>query len=89
MLSWLMTEVIRGDSAGQRGRSHDAVIESVHEPVEDVSFFMGRLWYRLGQVELEEEIHYSSRGGVLGTVAVDTEVTKDHLQTMARIAVVK
>ena len=50
---------------------------------------MDGLGYRLGQVELEEEIHYSSRGGVLGTVAVDIEVTKDHLQTMARIAVVK
>ena len=49
----------------------------MHEPVEDVSFFMDGSGYRLGQVELEEEGHYSRRGGVFGTVVVDTEVTKD------------
>ena len=49
----------------------------MHESVEDVSFVMGGLGWRLGQVELEEEIHCSSRGGVLGTVLVDIEVTKD------------
>ena len=38
---------------------------------------MDGLGYRLGQVELEEEIHYSSHGGVLWTVVVDTKVTKD------------
>ena len=42
----------------------------MHEPVGDVFFFMGGLEYRLGQV-------YASRGGVLGTVVVDVEVTKD------------
>ena len=47
----------------------------MHEQVEDVSFFMGGLGYRLGQVELEKEIHYSSRGGVLRTIVVDIEVT--------------
>ena len=71
------TEVIGGDSAGHRGRSHDVVIRSVHEPVKDVSFFKTDSGYRLGQGELEEEIHCSSCGGVLGTVAVDIEVTKD------------
>ena len=49
----------------------------MQEPVEDVSLFMGGFGYRLGQVELEEEINYSNRGGVLGTVLVDIEVTKD------------
>ena len=49
----------------------------MHEPVEDVSFFMSGLGYRLGQVELEKEIHCSNRGGVLGTVVVDIEVIKD------------
>ena len=28
----------------------------MHEPVEDVSFFMGGLGYRLGQVELEVKV---------------------------------
>ena len=46
-------------------------------PVEDVSFSMSDLRYKLSQVELEEEINYSNRGGVLGTVLVDIEVTKD------------
>ena len=59
--------MIRGNSTGHRSRSHNLVIGSVHRPVEDVSFFMGSLRYRLGQVELEEETHCSSPGGVLGT----------------------
>ena len=71
------TEVIRDDSAGHRGWSHGAVIGSVLKPVEDVSFSMSDLIYKLSQVELEEEINYSNRGGVLGTVLVDIEVTKD------------
>ena len=69
-------EVIRGNSAGHSGISYKAVIGSVHKPVEDMSFFIGGLEYRLGQLELEE-IHCSSCGGVLGTVIEDIEVTKD------------
>ena len=60
----------------------------MHESVEDVSFVMGGLGWRLGQVEVEEEIHCSSRGGVLGTI-VDTEVTKDDQRTAERIAVLE
>ena len=50
---------------------------SVHQPVGDtpVSFFMGGLGYRLGQVEVEEEIHCYSHAGVLGTVIVDIEIS--------------
>ena len=49
---------------------------------------MGGLGYRLGQVEVEEEIHCSSRGGVLGTI-VDIEVTKDDQRTVERTATVE
>ena len=60
----------------------------MHEPVENVSFLMGGLGYRLGQVEVEEEIHCSSRGGVLGTI-VDIEVTKDDQRKAEIIAVLE
>ena len=59
------------------------------KPVEDVSFSMSDLRYKLSQVELEEEINYSNRGGVLGTVLVDIEVTKDDQRTVERTATVE
>ena len=61
----------------------------MHQPVEDVSLFMGGFGYRLGQVEQEEEIHCSSCGGVLGIVVVDIEVTKDDQRTVERTATVE
>ena len=71
------TDVIRGDSAGDRGSWHDAVIGSMHKPVVGLSFLWMAWdtdWVRLNW---KKRPIGGDRGGVLGTVVVDIEVIKD------------